>query len=76
MHEKSLIAIFDQEHPLPVWVTAGDYAYQGWLVSLVLKRIKPGQTERALRAVVEDEHGRLFIHNARQLEQRKEPNAK
>ncbi len=44
-----------------VRVTAGDYAYTGWIVGVSVKR------SGAVRATVEDIHGRLFIHNAGQL---------
>jgi hypothetical protein len=47
-----------------VHVTASDYAYDGWLVAVFLKR----RGER--RCVVEDSNGRLFIHNASQLTER------
>lgn len=45
-----------------VRVTAGDYAYEGWLTGLTIKR------SAAIRATVEDHNGRLFIHSARHLE--------
>ncbi len=45
----------------PVTVTASDYAYDGFVVSKFDKL--SGQT----RYVVEDDRGRLFIHNAKQL---------
>lgn len=45
----------------PVRVTANDYSYDGWLVSVFPKR------SRQLRCVVEDANGRLFVHNAAQL---------
>lgn len=44
-----------------VRVTANDYAYDGWLLSVYQKR------SGAWRCVVEDVNGRLFIHNAGQL---------
>ncbi len=44
-----------------VRVQANDYTYEGWIVSIFAKR--SGQ----VRCVVEDEHGRLFIHNSRQV---------
>jgi hypothetical protein len=44
-----------------VHVTANDYSYDGWLVSIFRKR------RGHVRYVVEDEHGRLFFHNAKQL---------
>lgn len=47
--------------PPPVTVRGGDYQYDGWLVSVFKKR--KGQW----RCVVEDEGGRLFIHNASQV---------
>ena len=44
-----------------VTVTANDYSYQGWLAGLAIKQ------SGAIRYVVEDDCGRLFIHNASQL---------
>lgn len=46
--------------PKRVRVTANDYAYDGFFNAVVRKR------SSALRVVVEDEHGRLFIHNPAQ----------
>lgn len=48
--------------PIEVHVTANDYSYDGWIVSRFPKR-KSGQ----IRYVVEDDKGRLFIHNEQQL---------
>jgi len=45
-----------------VRVTANDYAYEGWMTGVVRKH------SGAILAVVEDDNGRLFIHNAKQLE--------
>jgi len=45
-----------------VLVKANDYSYEGWLVIAFSKRRKT-----QLRCVVEDENGRLFIHNPSQL---------
>jgi len=45
-----------------VRVKANDYSYTGWLVSVFQKRSK------AVRCVVEDRNGRLFIHNPDQLD--------
>ena len=45
-----------------VQVTANDYAYEGFLVSVFYKRTG------AIRCVIEDSNGRLFIHNAKQIE--------
>lgn len=50
---------------IPVRVTASDYRYDGWLIMVGCKR------SGALRCVVEDSNGRLFIHNAGQLATRK-----
>lgn len=64
MTEEELIGLvmFDQEpEDVRVTVTASDYAYEGWLSTIVRKR------SGAFRAVVEDDNGRLFIHNAGQL---------
>ena len=47
--------------PAHVRVIANDYSYDGWLVSIFFK------CKGALRCVVEDDNGRLFIHNAGQL---------
>lgn len=47
-----------------VRVTAGDYAYDGWIVCIFKKR--SGVT----RCIVEDENGRLFIHNMTQVSTR------
>lgn len=44
-----------------VLVKASDYSYEGWLVAVFNKR------RHQLRCVVEDDNGRLFIHNAGQL---------
>lgn len=45
-----------------VTVTGGDYTYEGYIVAIFFKR-RGGGT----RYVVEDDNGRLFIHNAKQL---------
>jgi hypothetical protein len=45
-----------------VRVTANDYSYDGWLVSIFRKR-----RSGLVRYIVEDDNGRLFIHNAKQL---------
>jgi hypothetical protein len=47
--------------PTRVVVQGGDYAYTGWLVGMAKKR------NGVIRAAVEDENKRLFIHNADQL---------
>lgn len=47
--------------PHRLTVHGSDYSYDGWLVGVVIKR------SRAIRYVVEDDNGRLFIHNAQQL---------
>jgi hypothetical protein len=47
--------------PVRVTVTGGDYTYSGTLAAVVIKR------SGAIRYVIEDDNGRLFIHNARQL---------
>jgi len=44
-----------------VIVTAADYVYSGWLVAVFAKR------RGGIRVVVEDDNGRLFVHNAKQL---------
>lgn len=55
--------------PLPVTVIANDYRYDGWVVTVFSKR------KSSIRCVVEDENGRLFIHNPHQLECREEHHA-
>lgn len=47
-----------------VRVVANDYSYEGKIVSVFQKR------SEAWRCVVEDDNGRLFIHNAMQVHQR------
>jgi hypothetical protein len=54
-------SILEVTPPMRVTVTGNDYIYQGWLAGLVIKR------NGAIRYVVEDDNGRLFIHNAKQL---------
>lgn len=44
-----------------VRVKANDYSYDGWLMAIFLKR------SGATRLVVEDDNGRLFIHNLEQI---------
>lgn len=50
----------------PVTVTANDYTYDGWLMMIGKKR------NGVIRCVVEDENGRLFIHNSSQISARVE----
>ena len=45
-----------------VVVKATDYSYEGWVVTVFPKRRR-----HQIRCVVEDDNGRLFIHNASQL---------
>lgn len=52
---------FGELNPVRVKVQASDYAYEGWLAAIFEKR------SGAFRAVVEDDNGRLFIHNASQI---------
>ena len=47
--------------PLKVKIKANDYSYEGWVVCTFAKR------SGAIRLVVEDENGRLFIHNPSQV---------
>jgi hypothetical protein len=44
-----------------VTVKGGDYTYEGWIVAIFSKR------SGATRYVVEDDNGRLFIHNDGQI---------
>lgn len=46
----------------PITVQGGDYSYEWIIVSVFYKR-----KSNALRFVVEDNNGRLFIHNETQL---------
>jgi hypothetical protein len=53
----------EDDIPLPrVRVQGGDYVYEGWLDAIFPKR------SGAVRVVVEDENGRLFVHNTKQIE--------
>jgi hypothetical protein len=45
-----------------VIVHGSGYTYKGWLISIVTKR--SGEA----RYIIEDDYGRLFIHNAQQVE--------
>lgn len=60
------LLMLDTIPPSPVHVTANDYEYDGWIIALGKKR------SGAIRCVVEDEHGRLFIHNSGQISAREE----
>lgn len=44
-----------------VTVVANDYTYEGWL-TVVFRKMRGN-----VRCVVEDENGRLFIHNPTQI---------
>lgn len=46
---------------MKVKVKGGDYTYEGWIVAMFNKR------SGAVRYVVEDANGRLFIHNGEQI---------
>lgn len=61
MDDALMQELASQDEPQAVRVTAGDYAYDGWLIMCGQKR------GGAWRCVVEDANGRLFIHNAGQL---------
>lgn len=64
------ILLHDELHCRPEWQTNGvhvkanDYAYVGTLVSIFRK------TSAQIRCVVEDDCGRLFIHNPDQVSTR------
>ena len=47
--------------PVRLTVTGNDYSYEGWVAGVVIKR------SGAIRYVIEDDNGRLFIHNATQI---------
>lgn len=61
MTDAEMSKLWNSNHKPPVRVTANDYAYDGWLVTVFQKR--SGQW----RCAVEDSNGRLFIHNSAQL---------
>lgn len=68
MTPPDLLALFeahDIDDPPAVTVTSADYKYDGWVIMVGYKK-----RSRALRCAVEDEHGRIFIHNATQLRAR------
>jgi len=68
MNDQQMRNWFVNRHDDPVMVSGRDYVYHGWIVSVFMKR-----RERAgMRCVVEDKHGRLFIHNAIQLSESSE----
>ena len=46
--------------PVRLTVHGSDYSYDGWVQGIVIKR------SGAIRYVIEDDNGRLFIHNAKQ----------
>jgi len=54
----------DTQRPIAVTVTASDYRYDGYLVSVFEK------VGGEVRCVVEDDCRRLFIHNALQIRER------
>jgi hypothetical protein len=56
------IAMWSEWLGLPVEVRGGDYTYTGILVSVFKKR-----RHDFVRMVVEDDQGRLFIHNPSQV---------
>lgn len=60
MPDKRELTVFDS-YPDGVKVIANDYSYEGYVVSQFKKR------SGAIRVVVEDCNGRLFIHNPSQL---------
>ena len=61
-HTWDIVAADKAKKEWPVTVHGGDYKYEGWLVSHFFKR------SGAVRFVVEDCNGRLFIHSASQIE--------
>lgn len=63
MSDDEMLALESQPQWQRVRVTASDYGYEGWLVTVFRKR----RTQTQYRCVVEDDNGRLFIHNAGQL---------
>lgn len=62
MTDEDIFAIEAEPQFRRVLVKASDYHYEGWLVTVFNKRSKS-----QVRCVVEDDNGRLFIHNAGQL---------
>lgn len=55
------ILLFMEPSEERITVQGGDYTYQGYLVSSFFKR------RGGARHVVEDDNGRLFIHNDKQM---------
>lgn len=62
MTDEELFSIDAQPQWQRVRVKASDYQYDGWIVTVFNKR-----RIQNVRCVVEDDNGRLFIHNAGQL---------
>lgn len=62
MRDEELLAYHRLDRHRDVKVTANDYSYGGTLATVFRKRTG------AIRAVVEDDNGRLFIHNPSQIE--------
>lgn len=60
--------MIDKARLVKVTIKGGDYSYEGWIVSAFKKR-RSDET----RIVVEDDNGRLFIHNPRQIVNAKPP---
>jgi hypothetical protein len=57
-------AMLEVTPPVRLTVHGNDYSYDGWVQGIIIKR------SGAIRYVVEDDNGRLFIHNAKQIGQR------
>jgi hypothetical protein len=64
MNDKDMKHLLDDPMPIPVTVKASDYCYDGWAVFGGEKR------SGAFRVVIEDDYGRLFIHNSLEVRKR------
>lgn len=58
--EKTLRIFFEKDET-PRTIRGGDYTYEGYIIQTFVKR------RGGTRYVVEDDNGRLFIHNAQQV---------
>lgn len=61
MTDKELFALDANTGSQRVRASLGDTAYNGWLVCVFWKR------DKQLACVVEDDHGRMFIHDAARI---------
>jgi len=65
MNSSDLYKLYaSSDSPVSITVTTTDYSYDGYLITVFEKR--SGVT----RCIVEDDNGRLFIHNPLQIRKR------